>query len=94
VIERSAGVEQARARLGQLADDVSSRGEPIFLTRRGQPIDVLVSPSAYGELVEARRQWARENFHSRLAEMRERGAAAGLDVSIVEEAIAAARAIE
>jgi hypothetical protein len=42
--------------------------------------------------MESQRKTAREGLRSRLAEVRESVVAAGLDVSVVEEAIAAARA--
>jgi prevent-host-death family protein len=91
-MERSIGVEEARARLGQLADEVA-HGEPVVLTRRGRALAVLVSTDEYERLVEERRRRAREELAAHLAEVRERVAAAGLDVSVVEEAISAARGL-
>jgi len=44
--------------------------------------------------MESRQQVAREHLRSRLVEVRESVAAAGLDVAVVDAAIAAARATE
>jgi prevent-host-death family protein len=93
-MERTIGVDKARAKLGQIAEEVATEDEAVVLTRRGQAVAVLISPSDYDELIESRRRVVRENLQARLAEVRGRVADAGLDVSIVDEAIAAARAAE
>jgi prevent-host-death family protein len=91
-MERTIGVDKARARLGQLADEVVAEDEAVVLTRRGQAVAVLISPAEYDELFELRRRLAREELQARLAEVRASVASAGLDVSVVDEAIEAARA--
>jgi antitoxin YefM len=91
-MERTIGVDKARAKLGEIADEIAEDDEPVVLTRRGQPVAVLVSPSDYDSLVESRRRMASRDLQARLAEVRESVAAAGLDVSVVDEAITAARA--
>jgi prevent-host-death family protein len=91
-VERTIGVDKARAKLGQIADEIAADDEAVVLTRRGQAVAVLISPSEYSALIESRREVAREGLRSRLAEVRESVAAAGLDVSVVDDAIAAARA--
>lgn len=53
---------------------------------------VRISPAAYDALLELRCKIAREELQARLAEVRERVVSAGLDVSVVDEAIQAARA--
>lgn len=53
---------------------------------------VLISPAEYDALLELRRRMAREALQARLAEVRASVASAGLDVSVVDEAIEAARA--
>jgi antitoxin YefM len=93
-MERTIGVDKARAKLGEIADEIAEDDEPVVLTRRGQPVAVLVSPSDYDSLVESRRRVARGDLQARLVELRESVAAAGLDVSVVDEAITAARAAE
>jgi prevent-host-death family protein len=92
-MERTIGVEEARSRLGQLANEATQDG-PVVLTRRGQAVAVLMSPAEYERLLEARRELARAALAGHLAEVRERVAAAGLDVSVVDDAINAARGLE
>jgi prevent-host-death family protein len=87
-------VEEARARLGQLADEVAEADEPVVLTRRGRAVAVLISAAEYRRLIEEHRQLARAELQARLVEVRQRVADAGLDASIVEEAIDAARRVE
>jgi prevent-host-death family protein len=90
-MERTIGVDKARTKLGQLADEIAADDEAVVLTRRGQAVAVLVSPSEYDSLIESRRRMAKENLQARLVEVRESVTAAGLDTSVVDEAIAAAR---
>lgn len=92
MMERTIGVDRARARLGQLADEIVAEDEAVVLTRRGQAVAVLISPAEYEALLELRRRLAREELQARLAEVRASVASAGLDVSVVDEAIEAARA--
>jgi antitoxin YefM len=92
MMERTIGVDKARARLGQLADEIVAEDEAVVLTRRGQAVAVLISPAEYEALLELRRRLAREELQARLAEVRVSVASAGLDVSVVDEAIEAARA--
>jgi prevent-host-death family protein len=94
VMERTIGVDKARAKLGQLAEEIAADDESVVLTRRGEAVAVLVSPAEYDRLVESRRRMAQEELRSRLARVRENVVAAGLDVSIVDEAITAAQAAE
>jgi prevent-host-death family protein len=93
-MERTIGVDRARAKLGQIAEEVAADDEAVVLTRRGQAVAVLISPSEYDSLVESRRRLAREELQARLVEVRKSVAAAGLDVAVVDEAITAARAAE
>ena len=89
-MQKTIGVDKARARLGQLAEEVSAEDEAIVLTRRGEALAVLVSPNEYDRLVQA----AQQELRARLAEVRRTVAEAGLNVSVVDEAIVAARIAE
>lgn len=91
-MERTIGVDKARARLSQIADEIAADDEPVVLTRRGEVVAVLVSPAEYDRMVEIKRRTAQEALQARLAEVRKSVAAAGLDVTAVDEAITAARA--
>jgi prevent-host-death family protein len=93
-MERTIGVDKARAKLGRLAEEIAADDESVVLTRRGEAVAVLVSPAEYDRLVETRRRMAREEMRARLVQVRQSVAAAGLDVSVVDEAITAARATE
>jgi prevent-host-death family protein len=86
------GGGRARSKLGQLAEEVTADDEAVVLVRRGQAVAVLVSPAEYDSLTETRRRAAQEELQDRLAQVRKFAADAGLDVSVVDEAITAARA--
>jgi prevent-host-death family protein len=93
VMEHTIGVDKARARLGQLAEQAAA-SEPVILTRRGERLAVLIGPEDYEQLLAERRDRARERLADRLAAVRQSVTASGLDVSVVDEAIAAARALD
>ncbi len=93
-MQRTIGVDKARTKLGQLAEQVGANDEPVVLTRHGQAVAVLVSPAEYERLIEARRRAARDELHARLVDVRKEVAEAGLDVAVIDEAISAARAAE
>jgi antitoxin YefM len=93
-MERTIGVDKARTRLSQLAEEVAAEDEAVVLTRRGEALAVLVSPAEYDRLTETRRRIAQDKLRARLAQVRQSVADAGLDVSVVDEAITAARAAE
>ena len=93
-MERSLGIEEARARLGQLAADVSSGGEPIVLTKRGQSLAVMISRDEYSRLKESASRLIRQELEGRLVEVRRRVEEAGLQPDAVDEAIAAARRLQ
>jgi len=93
-MERTIGIDKARAKLGQLAEEVAAADVPVMLTRRGQALAVLISAAEYERLLSERRRRARQELTDRLVVVRERVADAGLDVSVVDHAIAAARAVD
>ena len=93
-MERTIGLDKARGKLGQLAEEVRAENTPVVLMRRGEPLAVLVSPAEYERLTAADRRAAAEQLQARLLEVRDTVREAGLDVAVVDEAIAAARAAE
>ena len=93
-VERTIGLDKARGKLGQLAEEVRAENAPVVLMRRGEPLAVLVSPAEYERLTAADRRAAAEHLQARLIEVRDTVRKAGLDVAVVDEAIAAARAAE
>lgn len=85
--ERFVGVEEARAKLGQLAEQVA-QGEEVWLTKRGRPLAVLLGRDDYDRL---RATATRVELAERVAEARSLVAEAGLDPQIIDEAVSAAR---
>jgi antitoxin Phd len=47
------GVSEAREHLAKLIDSARQSGDPVFVTRRGQRVAVILDPGAYNQLVEA-----------------------------------------
>ncbi len=88
------GVEQARGRLGALAEEVASSGEPVVLTKRGEALAVLVSRAEYARLKEAATMLVRSELEARLAEIRRMVRKTGIGPEVVDEAIAMARKLE
>lgn len=91
--ERFLGVEQARSQLGRLVEEVAKGADPIALTKRGQPLAVLVSRDEWEALHELVRAEARDELRRRLKHVRRRVTSAGLDPTAVDEAIEAARKV-
>ncbi len=90
-MERFIGVEEARAKLGQLVDEVAASGEHVALTKRGRAMAILVGHEEYGELKRLASERARLELAERLIEARAQVAAAGLDPQLIDEALRAAR---
>lgn len=90
-MERFMGVEEARARLGRLVEEIAASGEAVALTKRGRPMAILVSSDEYARLKQTANREAREELGRHLGKVRRAVKAAGMDPSVVEEAIAAAR---
>lgn len=47
------GVSEARNNLAELIDATRRTGEPIYVTRRGRPVAVIVDPDVYQRLLDA-----------------------------------------
>ena len=90
-MERFVGVDDARSSLGRLVEEVAAGGDVVSLTKRGKALAVLVSREEYLELKLAATERAREELSGALAQARSTVREAGLDVGVIDEAIAAAR---
>lgn len=90
-MERFIGVEEARAKLGQLVEQVAASGEHVALTKRGRALAMIVGRDEYSQLKQLASERAREQLGKQLAEARRQVKAAGLDPAVVDEAIKAAR---
>ncbi len=93
-MERYIGIEEARGRLGRLADEVAEGGDAVVLSKRGRARAVLVDRDEYFRFKLASAQEAREELGRALAEARRSIAEAGLDPSVVDEAVDAARRLD
>ncbi len=90
-MERFVGVDDARSSLGRLVEEVAAGGDVVSLTKRGKVLAVLVSREEYLELKLAATERARTELSEALAQARSTVREAGLDVAVIDEAIAAAR---
>lgn len=84
------GIEQARGRLGELADAVTG-AEPVVLTKRGRACAVLVDCDEYLRFKQASARAAREELAALLPQIHEQFEHAGLDRRLVHQAIDAVR---
>lgn len=81
------GVEEARGRLGQLAEQVADGTDEIHLTRRGRPVAVLIGRDEYARLRAAATRAERAELAERVADARQRIAQSGADPAILDEAL-------
>lgn len=93
-MERSIGIEEARGRLGELADQVAESGEAVVLCRRGVGRAMLVDREDYLRYKVARNAEARAELELLLGKVEAQVVAAGLDRSLVTEAIDVARRLD
>jgi len=90
-MERFVGVEDARGSLGRLVEEVAASGDVVALTKRGKALAVLVSRDEYAQMKLAASEHARAELADALGAARRAVREAGLDVEVIDEAIAAAR---
>ena len=90
-MERFVGVEDARSSLGRLVEEVAAGGDVVALTKRGKALAVLVSRDEYARMKLAASERARAELSDALGAVRRSVRDAGLDVDVVDGAIAAAR---
>jgi prevent-host-death family protein len=90
-MERFMGIEEARGKLGDLAQEVEERGEAVVLTKRGRPLAVLLSRDEYGRFKLAETAAARAELERYLAKVRRNVKSTALKRSVIDEAMAAVR---
>lgn len=90
-MERLIGVDDARGSLGRLVEQVAAGGDVVALTKRGKALAVLVSREEYVQMKLAATERARTELAESLDSARRTVGEAGLDVGVIDEAIAAAR---
>jgi prevent-host-death family protein len=90
-MERFLGVDDARGSLGRLVEEVSTGGDVVALTKRGKALAVLMSRDEYVRLKLVATERVRAELGEALGSARRAVRDAGLDVAVIDEAIAAAR---
>lgn len=90
-MERFVGVEDARGSLGRLVEEIAHGGDIVALTKRGKALAVLISRDEYVQLKMVATERARAELREALDAARSSVGEAGLDVGVIDEAIAAAR---
>lgn len=90
-MERFVGVEDARGSLGRLVEEVAAGDNVVTLTKRGKALAVLVSREEYLQMKLVATERARTELAESLRSARRVVSEAGLDVTVIDEAVAAAR---
>lgn len=90
-MERFVGVEDARGSLGHLVEEVAAGSDVVALTKRGKALAVLVSRDEYLQLKLVASEQARGRLQEALEMARRAVDDAGIDPSVIDEAVAAAR---
>jgi prevent-host-death family protein len=93
-MERFIGIEEARGKLGALAQEVAAGSEPVVLAKRGQALAVLVSREEYSRLKMAATQLVRAELRDRLLRIRERAKETNLSQEEIDEALAEVRGLD
>ena len=93
-MERSVGIEEARGRLGELADEVAEGGDAVILCRRGMARAMLVDREDYLRYKVAMNAEARAELERLLGKIEAQVEAAGLDRGLVTEAVEAVRKLD
>lgn len=93
-MERTLGIEEARGRLGDVAEEVSSSGEPVVLTKRGRSLAVLVDHERYRRYKEHTSRVARAELQKLLPQIQAQVEREGLDRKLIRDAIDAAKRLD
>jgi PHD/YefM family antitoxin component YafN of YafNO toxin-antitoxin module len=93
-LERSIGIEEARGRLGELAEQVAESGDAVILCRRGIGRAMLVDRDEYLRFKVAMNAEARAELERLLGKVEAQVVGAGLDRTLVREAIEIARQLD
>jgi prevent-host-death family protein len=93
-MERFIGIEEARGKLGALAEEVAAGSEPVVLSKRGQALAVLVSREEYSRLKASATRLVRAELRDRLFRIRERAKEANLSQEEIDEALAELRELD
>jgi prevent-host-death family protein len=90
-MERTIGIEEARARLGEVAEAVADGSDPVVLTKRGRAVGVLVDHEQYRRFKEHSSRVARSELQRLLPQIQAEIERAGLDRRLIRDAIDASQ---
>jgi prevent-host-death family protein len=90
-MERTLGIEEARGRLGEIAEDVAGGSDSVVLTKRGRALAVLVDADQYRRFKEHASRTARAELQRLLPQIQAEIERAGLDRKLIRDAIDASR---
>ena len=93
-MERTVGIEEARARLGELAEDVAGGSDPVVLSKRGRSLAVLVDAEQYRRFKEHSSRIARSELQRLLPQIQSEIERAGLDRRLIRDAIEASQRLK
>jgi prevent-host-death family protein len=93
-MERTLGIEDARARLGEVAEDVAGGSDPVVLTKRGRALAVLVDAERYRRYKEHTSRAARAELQRLLPQIQAEIERARLDRRLIRDAIDASERLE
>ena len=93
-MERTLGVEKARGRLGELAEEVAGGADPVVLTKRGRAVAVLVDREQYARFKEHSSRVARAELQKLLPQIQSQIEQVGLDRKKIRDAIEAVRRLD
>lgn len=85
------GIEEARGRLGEIAERVAEGGDAVVLAKRGRARAVLVDREEYARFKEHSTRAARAELQKLLPQIQSQIEQAGLDRKMVRDAIEASR---
>ncbi len=86
-MERTLGIEEARARLGEIAEEASGNHEPVVLAKRGKALAVIVDVHEYARFKEHSSRTARAELQKLLPRIQTEIERAGLDRRMIRQAI-------
>ena len=93
-MERTLGIEEARGRLGEIAEEVAEGGEPVILAKRGRARAVLVDREEYARFKEQSTRAARAELQKLLPQIQAEIERAGLDRTSIRRAIDASQRLD
>ncbi len=93
-MERTVGIEEARGRLGELADEVAGGSDPVVLSRRGIARAMLIDRDKYLRFKVHQSREDRAELERLLVRVETQMEHVGLDRSSVREALEIVRRLD